>query len=355
MTLSLNLRSTSEPEGGSESSTQETATQPAVAVDVQGLTRKFGSFEAVRSTTFAVRQGESFGLLGPNGAGKSTLIRMLTTLLIPTSGEAWISGFHLRKQSNKVRRSIGVIPQALTSDPELTAMENLNFYARLYKVPWSRRRKLVPQILETVDLTEWKNMLVGTFSGGMRRRLEIGRALVHEPRVLFLDEPTTGLDPTSRLAMWEMITRLKAQTGMTIFLTTHYMEEADQLCDRIAIFDHGEIIAMDTPENLKSSTPGDQIIEVRFQNAPRDWSTLIDALPSVQEVEAQNGTFRIRTPDILTTISALAAKAQENSVTVSSLGIRGNTLEDVFVQYTGRKLRDAAEKSFRREIRHLYK
>lgn len=355
MTLSLNLDSTAESDSRSGVPQQKTADKKAVAVDVQGLTKRFGSFEAVRSTSFQVLQGESFGLLGPNGAGKSTLIRMLTTLLIPTSGEAWVSGFHLRRQSNKVRRSIGVIPQALTSDPELTALENLNFYARLYKVPWSRRRKLVHQILESVDLTEWKHKLVGTFSGGMRRRLEIGRALVHQPRVLFLDEPTTGLDPASRLAMWEMITKLKAQTGMTIFLTTHYMEEADQLCDRIAIFDHGQIIAMDTPENLKSSTPGDQVIEVRFQDVPQGWNSLISALPSVQEVEAQNGTFRIKTPDILTTISALAAKAQENSVTVSSLGISGNTLEDVFVQYTGRKLRDAAEKSFRREVRHLYK
>src|SRR5690606_15103598 len=177
MTLSLNLGRPSESEDRIQVPREESVEERTVAVDVRGLAKKFGSFEAVRSTSFQVLQGERFGLLGPNGAGKSTLIRMLTTLLVPTSGEAWISGFHLRKQSNKVRRSIGVIPQALTSDPELTALENLNFYARLYKVPWSRRRKLVNEILESVDLAEWKHKLVGTFSGGMRRRLEIGRAL----------------------------------------------------------------------------------------------------------------------------------------------------------------------------------
>src|SRR5437867_4852236 len=212
------------------------------AIEARALRKQFGSLTAVDDVSLEVADGENFALLGPNGAGKSTLIRLLTTLLSPSSGTALVAGHDVRSDPDAVRRSIGVVPHALTSDPKLTAAENLEFYAKLHRVPSARRAKLVDELLGLIDLLQWRNKLVGTFSMGMRRRLEIARSLVHRPRILFLDEPTTGLDPASRLAMWEMLARMKAQSELTIFLTTHYMEEADQACDRAAIFDHGKVV-----------------------------------------------------------------------------------------------------------------
>ncbi|MEO8501968.1 MAG: ATP-binding cassette domain-containing protein, partial [Vicinamibacteria bacterium] len=208
------------------------------AIDVRNIVKKFGDFTAVKGLSFTVEEGEIFGLLGPNGAGKSTLIRMLTTLLPPTSGTAVISGFDVTKDADSVRRSIGVIPQALTSDLELSVEENLLIFAKLYGVPRERRDKLIPELLEAVELTQWRKAPVKNLSGGMRRRVEIARGLVHEPRIFFLDEPTTGLDPVSRVAVWEMLRKIKSERDLTVLLTTHYMDEADKLCDRIAIVDH---------------------------------------------------------------------------------------------------------------------
>ncbi len=217
------------------------------AIRADHLRKVFGDFVAVHDVSLEVSAGSSFALLGPNGAGKSTLIRMLTTLVEPTSGNATVAGHDVMQAPDAVRRAIGVIPQALTSDPELTAAENLEFYAGLYSVPRGEWRGLVTRLLELVNLAAWRDRMVGTFSGGMRRRLEIARSLIHRPEVLFLDEPTTGLDPTSRHAMWEMIRDLQHASGLTLFLTTHYMDEADELCDRIAICDHGRIVASGTP------------------------------------------------------------------------------------------------------------
>src|SRR6266576_3509427 len=214
------------------------------AIDVRNIVKKYGDFEAVKGVTFDVAEGEIFGLLGPNGAGKSTLIRMMTTLLIPTSGTAVVNGFDVVKDPNGVRHSIGVIPQALTTDLELSVEENLLIFAKLYGVPREKRNKLITQLLEFVELTQWRKAQVKNLSGGMRRRVEIARRLVHEPRIFFLDEPTTGLDPVLRVAVWEMLQKIKAQRELTIFLTTHYMDEADRLCDRIAIVDHGELKAL---------------------------------------------------------------------------------------------------------------
>src|SRR5919202_1419293 len=209
------------------------------AIDVRNIVKKFGDFTAVDGITFAVDDGEIFGLLGPNGAGKSTLIRMLTTLLVPTSGTAVVNGFDITKQADGVRKSIGVIPQAMTSDLELSVKENLLIFAKLYGVPRAKRERLIAELLAAVELTQWADKQVKHLSGGMRRRVEIARGLVHEPRIFFLDEPTTGLDPVSRVAVWEMLGRIKADRHLTVLMTTHYMEEADQLCDRIAIVDHG--------------------------------------------------------------------------------------------------------------------
>ena len=234
------------------------------AITVENLTKRFGDFCAVDALSFAVGQGEVFGLLGPNGAGKSTLIRMLTTLVPPTSGTAHVNGFDIVRTANDVRRCIGVIPQAMTSDLDLSAAENMNIFAKLYGIPREKRRRIVKELLQAVDLEPWTDKPVKMFSGGMRRRLEIARGLVHEPKIFFLDEPTTGLDPVSRVAVWEMLTRLKAERNLTILVTTHYMDEADKLCDRIAIVDHGRVVALDSPLKLKPSLPGRNFQQVNF-------------------------------------------------------------------------------------------
>jgi ABC-2 type transport system ATP-binding protein len=229
------------------------------AIDVRAIVKRFGGFTAVNGISFAVQDGEIFGLLGPNGAGKSTLIRMLTTLLPPTAGTALVNGFDVMKESDRVRRSIGVIPQAMTSDLELSVEENLIIFAKLYGVPRGKREALIDDLLQAVQLTEWRAAPVKNLSGGMRRRVEIARGLVHEPRIFFLDEPTTGLDPVSRVAVWEMLRKIKAQRDLTVLLTTHYMDEADKLCDRVAIVDHGELKALDSPACLKASIRGEEV------------------------------------------------------------------------------------------------
>src|SRR3954467_15767511 len=212
------------------------------AIAVDHITKKFGDFTAVDDVSFSVKEGEIFGLLGPNGAGKSTLIRMMTTLIPITAGKARIAEHDVAREPNAARRMIGVIPQALTSDLDLTVEENMNIYAKLYDVPAKKRKAAIDELLELVDLTKWRGAQTKTLSGGMRRRLEIARGLVHSPRIFFLDEPTTGLDPVSRIAVWEMLNNLKKTRNLTMLITTHYMEEADRLCDRIAIVDHGNLV-----------------------------------------------------------------------------------------------------------------
>jgi ABC-2 type transport system ATP-binding protein len=226
------------------------------AIEVRDIVKTFGTFTAVDHISFSVAAGETVGLLGPNGAGKSTLIRMMVTLLLPSSGTALINGFDVVRQADNVRRSIGVIPQAMTSDLELSVEENLLIFAKLYGVPRDTRTRLIHDLLEAVELLQWADKPVKNLSGGMRRRVEIARGLVHEPRVFFLDEPTTGLDPVSRTSVWGMLQRIKAERDLTILITTHYMDEADKLCDRIAIVDHGRLVALDTPRALKASIPG---------------------------------------------------------------------------------------------------
>ncbi len=260
------------------------------SIDVRQIVKKFGDFTAVNGISFAVESGEIFGLLGPNGAGKSTLIRMLVTLLPPTAGTAMVNGFDVAKQANDVRQSIGVIPQAMTSDLELSVEENLLIYAKLYGVSRARRTQLIHDLLESVELLQWKDKQVKLLSGGMRRRVEIARGLVHEPKIFFLDEPTTGLDPVSRAAVWEMLRKIKAKRDLTILITTHYMDEADKACDRVAIVDHGELKALDTPTALKASvgTANATLDDVFVYYTGRD---LRDAL---QEPSAMDSPFMLR-------------------------------------------------------------
>ncbi|PYR00796.1 MAG: multidrug ABC transporter ATP-binding protein [Acidobacteria bacterium] len=315
------------------------------AIEVQDVVKRFGDFTAVKGITFAVAEGEIFGLLGPNGAGKSTLIRVLTTLLVPTSGSALVNGFDVVKQSDGVRKSIGVIPQAMTSDLELSVEENLIIFAKLYGVPRQKRERLITDLLAAVELTQWRDKQVRHLSGGMRRRVEIARGLVHEPRMFFLDEPTTGLDPVSRVAVWEMLQKIKSERKLTVLLTTHYMDEADRLCDRIAIVDHGELKALDSPLKLKASIPGRNVLDVSFSARPAGWTARLQALSEVESVVEHDEVFRIASRNGPATTLALMAAAAQAGVTIQSLSVQSTSLDDVFVHYTGRALRDALQEA----------
>jgi ABC-2 type transport system ATP-binding protein len=317
------------------------------AIVVDHVTKKYGDFTAVDDVSFNVHQGEIFGLLGPNGAGKSTLIRMMTTLLPLTSGRALINGFDVAKDPDAARQCMGVIPQALTSDIDLTVEENLSIYAKLYGVPAEQRKHNIDDLLQTVDLTKWRNAQTKTLSGGMRRRLEIARGLVHSPKIFFLDEPTTGLDPVSRVAVWEMLTEIKNRRALTILITTHYMDEADRLCDRLAIVDHGKLVALDSPMALKASVPGTNVIEAQFLNAPADWHEELNKLEDVTSVQPVGADmYRILSRDGSKTTTELVELAVKSSVQVKSLSVQNTTLDDVFVHYTGRQLRDEQVKAY---------
>jgi ABC-2 type transport system ATP-binding protein len=324
----------------------EPSSSAVAAIAVENIVKRFGAFEAVKGVNFSVADGEIFGLLGPNGAGKSTLIRMMTTLVPITSGKAFVAGFDVAKDPDDVRRVIGVIPQALTSDPDLTVEENLSIYAKLYSVPKEQREKNMAEVLEAVDLTKWRGAQTKTLSGGMRRRLEIARGLVHNPRIFFLDEPTTGLDPVSRIAVWEMLDNLRKTRNLTMLITTHYMEEADKLCDRIAIVDHGNLVALGTPIQLKQGVPGSNVVEVHFDRETAEWKERLEKLDGVTSVQAESaGFYRVLTSSGSTTTVQLVELAASLGETLTSLSVQNTTLDDVFVHYTGRQLRDEQVKS----------
>ncbi len=321
------------------------AAAPA-AIAVEKIVKRYGDFEAVKGVSFAVAEGEIFGLLGPNGAGKSTLIRMMTTLIPVTSGRALVAGFDVMKDSDAVRRMIGVIPQALTSDQDLTVEENLSIYAKLYSVPRAERERNITEVLEAVDLVKWRGAQTKTLSGGMRRRLEIARGLVHDPRIFFLDEPTTGLDPVSRIAVWEMLNNLKKTRNLTMLVTTHYMEEADRLCDRIAIVDHGTLVALGTPVELKQSVPGSNVVEVQFNREDPEWQGRLQKLSGVTEVQSQSaGVYRVLTSNGSQTTTQLVELATSLNEQLTALSVQNTSLDDVFVHYTGRQLRDEQVKA----------
>ncbi|HVI09417.1 MAG TPA: ATP-binding cassette domain-containing protein [Candidatus Binatia bacterium] len=323
------------------------AAEQADAIAVEHIVKKYGDFTAVDDVSFSVKEGEIFGLLGPNGAGKSTLIRMMTTLIPITSGRALIAGHDVAKDPNAARRLIGVIPQALTSDLDLTVEENLQIYAKLYDVPAKERARSIDELLELVDLTKWRNAQTKTLSGGMRRRLEIARGLVHHPKIFFLDEPTTGLDPVSRVAVWEMLGNIKNQRQLTILITTHYMDEADRLCERIAIVDHGKLVALDSPMALKASVPGSNVIEAQFEKPPADWEERLRKLDDVTSIQHEGaGMFRVLTGNGSRTTTELVEMAVQAGVAVKSLSVQNTTLDDVFVHYTGRQLRDELQKAY---------
>jgi ABC-2 type transport system ATP-binding protein len=322
----------STPSGGAQA-------QPAMLVEK--IVKRYGDFEAVSDVTFDVKDREIFGLLGPNGAGKSTLIRMMTTLIPVTRGRAVVAGYDVMHDPDAVRRRIGVIPQALTSDVDLTVEENLSIYAKLYGLHKKEREQNINELLEAVDLARWRKAQTKTLSGGMRRRLEIARGLVHNPDIFFLDEPTTGLDPVSRVAVWEMLNHLKETRHLTMLITTHYMEEADRLCDRIAIIDHGKLVALDSPMALKASVPGENTVEVGFTKSSDALLERLEHLEGVSSVQSQSGgMYRIVTANGSQTTAELVQIANSMGLTLKSLNVQSTTLDDVFVHYTGRQLRD---------------
>ncbi len=303
---------------------------------VENLTKLFGDFAAVKEVSFEVERGEIFGILGPNGAGKTTLIKMLSTLLKPTSGRALVAGYDVVKESQNVRKSIGIVFQEPTLDVELTARENLDFHGRIYGMDGRTRERRIGEVLELVGLSDKADVLVKKFSGGMQRRLEIARGFMHFPRVLFLDEPTLGLDVQTRRNIWGYIERLRRDEDVTIILTTHYIEEAENLCDRVAIIDFGKIIALDTVERLREGIGRDSIEVVvdridAFENVLR--------LQNLKVVRTTDGLV-ISASDGEKLIPKLFTLAQEHRVEIQSVNFKKSSLEDVFVLLTGRKIRE---------------
>jgi len=301
-------------------------------IRVENLTKKFEKLIAVDGITFQIKQGEVFGLLGPNGAGKTTVLHMLATLLKPTDGTAVVNGFDIKKHPNKVRESIGMVFQDPSSDDILTGYENLKLHALMYGVPRDVREKKISEVLELVDLADRKNDLVKKYSGGMRRRLEIARGLLHNPKILFLDEPTLGLDPQTREHMWEYIEKLVKEQNVTIIITTHYMEEADRLCDRIAIIDYGKVVVMDSPGKLKKALGGD-IIKIAMKNPDAGKAKKLDFVKNSKVVD---GSLVLTVADAGKNIQQILKVVGD----VDSVEMRSPTLNDVFLHYTGREFRE---------------
>jgi len=327
----------------------------AVAIKISNLTKKFGDLVAVDNISFDIEQGEIFGLLGPNGAGKTTTLSMLSTMLRPTSGFATINGIDIEKDEDGVRKSIGIVFQDQSLDEELTAWENMDFHGRLYRIPADIRKQRITELLNLVELEDRKDDIVKTFSGGMRRRLEIARGLLHHPSVLFLDEPTLGLDPQTRNHLWQYIATLAKEKGITIILTTHYMDEADRLCNRIAIIDHGKIIALDSPKNLKDGIGGD-VVTIKSPDPEAIVAVLTE--PWITRVERHLDEVNISLQNAEQHISTIVTLLNTHRVPIESIAIHKPTLEDVFLSFTGKTIREEEAdhkmnmRMYQRMVRH---
>lgn len=309
-----------------------------LAVKTINLTKIFNGIIAVDRVNLEIKEGELFGLLGPNGAGKTTIISILCTLLKPSFGGAWVWNYDVVKQQNKVRESIGIVFQDPSLDEELTAYENIDFHGRLYKISKILRQKRIEELLRLVDLENKRNKLVKTFSGGMRRRLEIARGLLHFPKVLFLDEPTLGLDPQTRRHIWDYIKKLKNE-GMTIILTTHYMDEADNLCDRLAIMDKGGIIALGTSDELRNNISKD-VITLEISDTKEDLFKVF-TLPYINEVKVENHRIvKIFLNESENKVFQILEIARKYKIKINSLNIYKPTLDDVYLHYTGKHIRE---------------
>jgi len=308
-------------------------------IRVEQLTRKFDNFTAVDHISFADPSGEHFGLLGPNGAGKTTTINMLSTLLRPTSGLAEVAGFDVVRSRDQVRRSIGVVFQEPALDSQLTGRENLEFHAMMYGMGREERRRKIDEVLDLVELTEKARVQVQNYSGGMKRRLEIARGLIHQPRILFLDEPTLGLDAQTRRHIWDYIKKLNRERGVTIILTTHYMEEADFLCGRVAIMDHGTFAALDAPEKLKDGLGGD-VISLEVEGDGDALETEFRALDWIRKIKIHDNVFSLTMEKGERRIPELIGLAQKAGAAVACVELRKPSLEDVFLYFTGKTIRE---------------
>jgi ABC-2 type transport system ATP-binding protein len=307
-----------------------------MTITVEKLSRSFGEIQAVKGIDLQVERGETFGFLGPNGAGKSTTIKMLCTLLHPTSGRAWINGYDIEREASQVRQSIGIVFQDPTLDEYLTAEQNLYYHCMIYHTPRKTRDTRIRDVLQLVGLDERRKDVVKTFSGGMKRRLEVARGLLHEPQTLFLDEPTVGLDPQTRRSVWEHVLRLRERTGLTIFMTTHYMEEAEY-CDRIAIIDHGQIVALDTPEALKRMVGQDQVCLTT--SAPEQAASMLEQYLG-RPVRCEDDAIYVEGENGQALAANLIRQLTLADIEVSGVNVTVPTLEDVFVYLTGRAIRD---------------
>ena len=327
-----------------------------VMIKAINLTKKFGNFVAVDHINFEVYDGEIFGFLGPNGAGKSTTIKMLTTVLKPTEGTAIVNGYDIIKEPAKVRQSIGVVPQEYTADEDLTGWENIMMMAGLYGIPKSVAEERAKELLEMVELTYAANRKVSTYSGGMRRRLEIAMSLVSRPKVLFLDEPTIGLDAQTRAAIWQYIRKLKEEYDMTIFVTTHYLEEADMYGDRIAIIDKGKILAIGSPKELKERIGGD-VISLQTNNDEKALTVLSNLFTDgILEVKKFQDGIRIKVKNGEEKAPAILEVLMKNGIKVTRMSITEPTMDEVYMEITGKSLRDEEASSqemfaFRRTLR----
>ena len=320
------------------------------AIIIKELTKKFGEFTAVDNVSFSVETGELFGLLGPNGAGKTTILNMLTTLLLPTAGDAEIAGYDLRRDPDEIRNNIGIIFQDPSLDIGLTGRENLEFHAMMYNISSDERKKRIREVLDVVGLADKADILVENYSGGMKRRLEIARGLIHYPKVLFLDEPTLGLDAQTRRSIWDHIRNLNRNYGTSVILTTHYMEEADYLCDRIAIIDHGKIIALDTPSGLKNCLRGD-CVSLTIEGRIDLIAAALGEKEWVREIVQNGKMLDVIISDYEKNIPDIFQTAGNLGIGISSINFSKPSLEDVFIRLTGSTIREqeGSRKSVRRE------
>ena len=319
-------------------------------IETKSLRKKFGDVTAVNDISFSVKEGEIFGFLGPNGAGKSTTLMILTTLLKPTSGQALVSGYDVVKEARKVRENIGYVQQETAVDEYLTGRENLYLEARLNHIPNEEIDSRIDEVLELIELKEKQNDPVVGYSGGMRKRLDIAGGLLHRPKVLFLDEPTVGLDIQTRRKIWQYLKKIHSEFNMTIFLTTHYMEEADQLCDRIGIIDHGQIQAIDTPENMKNAL-GHEVISLEYENSSNDFVSKIKQIELVTNVKENDRFLTVYASKGTEVIPKIFQIATDLKTQIISISLTRPSLDDVFVSYTGHELRDT-ESGFNRKREH---
>ena len=310
------------------------------AVQTFDLTKRFGALTAVASISLEIDSDEIFGLLGPNGAGKTTLARMLTTVLPPTEGTAKVAGYDICRSPSLVRRKIGVVSQANTLDVELTAWENMELYAKYYHVPRDLRHERIKELLDVVGLAERAESPVGGFSGGMKRRLELVRSLIHKPSILFLDEPTTGLDPQARNAIWDYLKRIHKEEGITIVMTTHYLDEADSLCDRVAIVDYGKLVAKGSPSDLKQKVMGGDVIDAEFSALPDEAFEAVKNADFTLQAKKHDSTLTVLVKSGAEAVPNLVELVNVKGGKLRSLTLREPTLDDVFLHFTGRTLRE---------------